>query len=60
MIRPLDLPRRMPRALNLTTYLCTSVCFPPCDPIVRLFWRDSPFLSRHSLSQVVAPPYEAF
>ena len=60
MIRPLYLPRRMPHALNLTTYLCASVCFPARAPIVHLFWRDPPFLSLLSLSQVVATPYEAF
>ena len=60
MVFPLGLLCQMPRALNLTVYLCASVRILPRVLFVRLFRRDLLFLSSRSLSQVVVPPYEAF
>ena len=60
MIRPLGLPCQVPHTLNLTVYLCASVCLLPRFPTVRPLWRDLLFLSPRSLLQVVAPPYEVF
>ena len=60
MIRPSGSLCRVPRALNLSIYLCASVRILPRVPLVRFLRRDLLFLSPRSLSQVVAPPYEAF
>ena len=60
MVFPLGLPCQVPRALNLTDYLCASVRALPRVPLIRLLRRDLLFLSSRSLSQVVATPYEAF
>ena len=56
----LGLPSQVPRALNLTGYLCASVRILPRVPLIRPLRCDLLFLSSRSLSQVVATPYEVF